>query len=141
MNEKQTIFNLVHLMDQVTNKMLIRFQQESELSLGISHILVLLELHKKGEQRPSDLAETLGFTPASLTHLSSKLIKSEFITLRQDKEDRRTKYWEITPLGLEILGKAQKYGVKVRSEFFSHLSEDERNSLIQIYTKLNDTFV
>ena len=141
MNEKQTIFSLVHLMDQVTNKMLIRFQQESELSLGISHILVLLELHKKGEQRPSDLAETLGFTPASLTHLSSKLIKSEFITLRQDKEDRRTKYWEITPLGLEILGKAQKYGVKVRSEFFSHLSEDERNSLIQIYTKLNDTFV
>lgn len=131
----------MHLMDQVTNKMLIRFQQESELSLGISHILVLLELHNKGEQRPSDLAETLGFTPASLTHLSTKLINSGYITLRQDKEDRRTKYWEITPVGLEVLNEAQKCGVKVRSEFFSYLSEEERNSLIQIYTKLNNTFV
>ncbi|WP_303969256.1 MarR family winged helix-turn-helix transcriptional regulator [Sporosarcina ureae] len=141
MNEEQTIFNLVHLMDQVTNKMLIRFQQESKLSLGISHILVLLELYNKGEQRPTDLAETLGFTPASLTHLSSKLIKSEFITLRNDEEDRRTKYWKITPMGLEILGEAKKCGMQVRSEFFSHLSEAERNSLIQIYTKLNNTFV
>lgn len=141
MNEEQTIFNLVHLMDQVTNKMLIRFQQESELSLGISHILVLLELHNKGEQRPSDLAETLGFTPASLTHLSTKLMKSDYITLRNDEEDRRTKYWNITPAGLEVLGKAQEYGVKVRSEFFSHLTQTERENLVAIYTKLNDTFV
>ncbi|WP_232329789.1 MULTISPECIES: MarR family winged helix-turn-helix transcriptional regulator [unclassified Sporosarcina] len=141
MNDEQTVFNLVHLMDQVTNKMLIRFQQESELSLGISHILVLLELHKKGEQRPSDLAETLGFTPASLTHLSTKLINSGYITLRNDEEDRRTKYWKITPLGLEILEEAQRYGRKVRTEFFSHLSEAERRNLLEIYTKLNDTFV
>ena len=141
MNEEQTIFNLVHLMDQVTNKMLIRFQQESELSLGISHILVLLELHNKGEQRPSDLAETLGFTPASLTHLATKLIKSDYITLRNDDEDRRTKYWNITPAGLEVLEKAQKYGVKVRSEFFSHLTQAERENLVEIYTKLNNTFV
>ncbi|WP_368665189.1 MarR family winged helix-turn-helix transcriptional regulator, partial [Sporosarcina sp. P29] len=87
------------------------------------------------------LAETLGFTPASLTHLSSKLIKNECITLRNDEDDRRTKYWKITPKGLEILVEAQKCGMKVRSEFFSHLSDAERNSLVQIYTKLNNTFV
>ena len=112
MNEEQTIFNLVHLMDQVTNKMLIRFQQESELSLGISHILVLLELHNKGEQRPSDLAETLGFTPASLTHLATKLIKSDYITLRNDEEDRRTKYWNVTPAGLEVLDKDLDFSLR-----------------------------
>ncbi|WP_153733355.1 MarR family winged helix-turn-helix transcriptional regulator [Sporosarcina obsidiansis] len=139
--KEQTIFNLLHVMDQVTNKMLIRFQQESELSLGISHILVLLELHNEGEQRPSDLAEALGYTPASLTHLSTKLIQNEYITLRHDEEDRRTKYWQITPLGLEVLNEAKKYGQKVRTELFSHLSETEQMSLLKIYTKLNDTFI
>ncbi|PIC64624.1 MarR family transcriptional regulator [Sporosarcina sp. P13] len=141
MKEEQTIFDLLHIMDQVTNKMLIRFQQESKLSLGISHILVLLELHTKGEQRPSDLAETLGFTPASLTHLSTKLIKNEYITLRNDENDRRTKYWNLTPLGLEILTDAKNYGQQVRTEFFSHLSKDERQNLLEIYTKLNNTFI
>ncbi|WP_301110217.1 MarR family winged helix-turn-helix transcriptional regulator [Sporosarcina sp.] len=141
MVDKQTIFNLLHVMDQVTNKMLIRFQQESELALGISHILVLLELHKSGEQRPSDLAEILGYTPASLTHLSTKLINNDYITMRNDEEDRRTKYWEITPLGVEILDKAKEHGKEVRTEFFSHLSETEQKHLLQIYTKLNDTFI
>ncbi|GKV65765.1 MULTISPECIES: MarR family winged helix-turn-helix transcriptional regulator [Sporosarcina] len=141
MKDKQTIFNLLHVMDQVTNKMLIRFQQESELALGISHILVLLELHNSGEQRPSDLAEVLGYTPASLTHLSTKLINNHYITTRNDEEDKRTKYWEITPLGIEVLDKAKKHGQAVRTEFFSHLSEDEQKNLLQIYTKLNDTFI
>lgn len=141
MKEEQTIFNLLHIMDQVTNEMIIRFQQESKLSLGISHILVLLELHKKGEQRPSDLAATLGFTPASLTHLATKLITNEYIKLRQDDSDRRTKHWTITPRGFEILTDAQRYGKQVRTELFSHLSEDERQTLLKIYTKLNDTFI
>ncbi|AXH99259.1 MarR family transcriptional regulator [Sporosarcina sp. PTS2304] len=139
--EEQTIFNLLHVMDQVTNKMFIRFQQESELSLGISHILVLLELHKKGEQRPSDLASTLGFTPASLTHLSTKLINNEYITLRNDENDRRTKYWSITPLGLDILNDAKYHGKNVRTELFSHLSEEDRQNLLEIYTKLYRTFI
>lgn len=128
-------------MDQVTNKMLIRFQQESELPLGISHILVLLELHNKGEQRPSDLAETLGFTPASLTHLSTKLINNECITLRNDQADRRTKYWNITPTGIEVLNQAKTHGKKVRTELFSHLSKEEQNSLLEIYTKLYERFI
>lgn len=141
LKDEQTFFNLLHTMDQVTNKMLIRFQRESELSLGISHILVLLELHNNGELRPSDLAETLGYTPASLTHLSTKLIKNEYITLRNDKEDRRTKYWNITPLGLEVLNEAKRYGQQVRTEFFSHLSAAEQSQLLKIYTKLNETFI
>lgn len=138
MSEK-TIFELLHTIEQVTHKILVRWRQSSAIDLGISHILVLHELSIHGETRPSDLAKNLNFTPASLTHLSTKLTKQKLIVRRQDETDRRTSYWSITDKGLDILSEAQENGQVVRKELFSHLSREEQSTLLTIYKKLNDS--
>ncbi|MFD1206497.1 MarR family winged helix-turn-helix transcriptional regulator [Sporosarcina contaminans] len=134
---EQTIFELLHTIDQVTQKMLVKWRKTSNIDLGISHILALHELRTHGESRPSDLAKHLNFTPASLTHLSTKLTKNKLIERRQDEHDRRTTYWSITDRGIELLNQAQLDGQMLRKELFSHLSEEEQTTLLSIYKKLN----
>lgn len=134
-----TIFELLHTIEQVTHKMLVRWRQASNIDLGISHILVLHELKTHGESRPSDLAKNLNFTPASLTHLSTKLTNQKLISRRQDETDRRTTFWSITNKGLEILNDAHENGQTVRKELFCHLSDEERAALLFIYKKLDNS--
>jgi DNA-binding MarR family transcriptional regulator len=133
----QTIFELLHMIEQVTHKMHVNWRQQVDYDLGVSHIVALHELQMNGESRPSELARLLNFTPASLTHLSTKLSDKELITRRQDETDRRIIYWTITKKGEELLDEAQKDGQHLRMKVFSHLTEMEQQSLLSMYTKLN----
>ncbi|WP_342511814.1 MarR family transcriptional regulator [Sporosarcina sp. FSL K6-1522] len=138
MSEK-TIFELLHSFEQVNHKMIVRWKRKSAHDLGISHIVVLHELRQDGEVRPSDLAKRLGFTPASLTHLSTKLSNQDLIIRRQDDTDRRTTYWSISEKGIALLEQAQKDGQGTRRELFAHLSEEEQETLLAIYQKLDQS--
>lgn len=136
---KQTIFELIHTIEQVTYKTLVKWRQVNASNLGISHILALHELKINGESRPSDLANTLNFTPASLTHLSAKLLDAGLITRRTDEVDRRISYWNITDQGRAILVDAHRDGQTLHAELFSHLSEEEQEQLLKIYSKLKNS--
>lgn len=137
----QTIFELLHTIEQVTHKMHVKWRQQVDYDLGVSHIVALHELQMNGESRPSELARLLNFTPASLTHLSTKLSNKELITRRQDDTDRRIIYWKITQKGEDLLNQAQKDGQDLRMKVFSHLTETEQQSLLSIYTKLNKSLI
>lgn len=131
-----SIFELIHLMEQATNRMIVSWLKRSKSGLGISHILVLNELRDHGESIPSDIARSLGFTPASLTHLTSKLVKQQLILRRIDENDRRKLYLSITEQGLQVLEQAQKDGQELKMEWLSHLTEKEIEQLLSIYKKL-----
>ncbi len=136
MNDKN-IFELLHTIEKVSYQLVVRWQQRSDNDLGISHILVLQELINEGESRPSDIAKKLNYTPASLTHLSTKLTKQGLIERRQAENDKRTKYLSITDKGRAVVKKAYNDGIGVRREVFSHISADEQEALLHIYKKLD----
>ncbi|KSU64708.1 MarR family transcriptional regulator [[Bacillus] enclensis] len=133
----QSIFELLHTMDQVTNKLLIQWNKSFKESLGISHILVLSHLQVNGKSRPSDIAKNLGITPPSLTNLANKLVSKDLIVRLFDEKDRRNSYLEITDAGIEMVNKAADEGQNLRRNLFEKLSKDERRQLTSIYEKLN----
>ncbi|OAT81964.1 MarR family transcriptional regulator [Bacillus sp. MKU004] len=133
----QSIFELLHTMDQVTNKLIIQWNKSFKESLGISHILVLSHLQVNGKSRPSDIAKNLGITPPSLTNLANKLVSKNLIVRLFDEKDRRNSYLEITDAGIEIVNKAADEGQNLRRNLFEKLSKDERRQLTSIYEKLN----
>lgn len=135
---EQNIFELLHTIEKVTYQMVVQWQQRSDNDLGISHILVLQELMNEGESRPSDIAKKLNFTPASLTHLSTKLTKQGLVVRRQAENDKRTKYLSITDAGRAVVKKAYNDGIEVRRDLFSHISTAEQQALLDIYKKLDD---
>ncbi|MGM0751885.1 MAG: MarR family winged helix-turn-helix transcriptional regulator [Bacillota bacterium] len=133
----QTIFELLHMMDQVTNKLIIQWNKSFKESLGISHILVLSHLQANGKSRPSDIAKNLGITPPSLTHLAEKLVTKQLVVRLVDENDRRISYLEITDMGIDMIHRASQEGQTLRKNLFENLTKEERKYLLSIYEKLN----
>ncbi|MBD7937877.1 MULTISPECIES: MarR family winged helix-turn-helix transcriptional regulator [Cytobacillus] len=135
----QTVFELIHAMEQVTNRMIIKWNQSFNEGLGISHILLLSHLKRDGKIKPIDLAESLGIAPSSISHLIQKLSKRNYIIRIPDLNDKRISYLEITDEGLEVLKKAAEDGHQLQRNTFAQLTNEEIKQLIVIYQKLNFT--
>ncbi|HEK9099653.1 MarR family transcriptional regulator [Bacillus pfraonensis] len=137
--KEKSIFLLIHSMNQVTNHLIIQWNKMFKENLGISHILVLGHLKENGKSRPSDIAKTLGLTPATLTHLSEKLVKKKLATRLVDDDDRRIVYLAITDKGIDMIKKAHEEGKAIRIDLFEKLTDEERQHLLSIYEKLNNS--
>lgn len=135
--EEQTIFNLIHNMDKFTNKMIIQWNKSFNEDLGVSHVLVLGHLKQNGKSRPSDIAKILGLTPPTLSYLSEKLVAKKLVVRLMDESDRRIIYLGITDKGADILKRAQLEGQKLRTNLLDKLTEQEREQLANLYSKLN----
>ncbi|MED1604514.1 MarR family transcriptional regulator [Cytobacillus kochii] len=135
----QTVFELIHAMEQVTNRMIIKWNQSFNEGLGISHILLLSHLKRDGKMKPIDLAESLGIAPSSISHLIQKLSKRYYIKRIPDLNDKRISYLEITDEGLEVLKKAAEDGHQLQKNTFAQLTNEEIKQLLTIYQKLNLT--
>ncbi|MCM3321057.1 MarR family winged helix-turn-helix transcriptional regulator [Cytobacillus kochii] len=135
----QTVFELIHAMEQVTNRMIIKWNQSFNEGLGISHILLLSHLKRDGKMKPIDLAESLGIAPSSISHLIQKLSKRDYIKRIPDLNDKRISYLEITDEGLEVLKKAAEDGHQLQKNTFAQLTNEEIKQLLAIYQKLNLT--
>ncbi|WP_010283662.1 MarR family winged helix-turn-helix transcriptional regulator [Bacillus timonensis] len=133
---EQTIFEILHNMDKVTNNLIIQWNKFFEGDLGVSHILVLGHLKSHGKSRPSDIAKALGLTPPTLTHLSNKLVKRGLVVRKPDDANRRVIFLEITEHGIEVLTKANEEGKILRRKLFERLTDEERKQLLSIYEKL-----
>lgn len=135
----QTVFELIHAMEQVTNRMIIKWNQSFNEGLGISHILLLSHLKRDGKMKPIDLAESLGIAPSSISHLIQKLSKRDYIKRIPDLNDKRISYLDITDEGLEVLKKAAEDGHQLQKNTFAQLTNEEIKQLLAIYQKLNLT--
>lgn len=135
--EEETIFEIIHNMDQFTNQLIIEWNKTFNEQLGISHILILGYLSVHGKKRLSDLAKVVGLTPPTVTHLSEKLVKKGLARRAKDEDDRRIIYLDITEAGKEILGRANQEGQVLRRKLFEKLTTEERQSMLHIYRKLN----
>ncbi|MGO4180700.1 MarR family winged helix-turn-helix transcriptional regulator [Paenibacillus sp. TAF43_2] len=135
--EEQTIFNLIHKMDKFTNKMIIQWNKSFNEDLGVSHVLVLGHLKQNGKSRPSDIAKILGLTPPTLSYLSEKLVAKKLAVRLMDESDRRIIYLGITDKGADILKRAQLEGQRLRTNLLDKLTEQEREQLANLYSKLN----
>ncbi len=135
--EEETIFEIIHNMDQFTNHLIVQWNKTFGEELGISHILILGHLNVDGKNRPSDIAKNIGLTPPTVTHLCEKLVNKKLIVRSKDEDDRRIIYLSITPLGQEVLERANEEGQVLRRKLFEKLTFEEQAQMLAIYKKLN----
>lgn len=135
--KEETFFEIIHNMDQFTNRLIIQWNKTFNEELGISHILILGHLNRQGNSRPSDIAKVIGLTPPTVTHLSEKLVKKGLAVRSKDDDDRRIIYLEITKAGKEILERANQEGQVLRRALFEKLTPEEQQEMLHIYEKLN----
>lgn len=136
---EQTIFQIIHTMDKFTKQLIIKWNKDFNEELGISHVLTLDYLSKIEYAKPSEIANVLGLKRPTVTSLTEKLVKRGFIKRIYDDSDRRTIYIKITESGREILRRANESGQILRRNMFMKLSEEERDELLRLYLKLNNS--
>lgn len=137
MTEKsKDLFELIHSAEAVTNEAIMRWNEEFKHPLGISPILVLAELKRKGPQNSMKLAEGLHFTGGAMTNIGNKLVKLELVERLAVEGDRRQTKLSITEAGERVLEEATQLGRKHRLELFSILSEQEVEQYLAINQKL-----
>ncbi|MCP4347907.1 MAG: MarR family transcriptional regulator [Desulfobacterales bacterium] len=107
--------------------------------LSQGRFLTLIVMYRTPDvpANPSELAEKIGVTRATMTGLLDKLEKDQFIERHTDAEDRRKIYIRLTLKGISILEQMLPDYYDRISGLMKNLSEDERYQLTFLLQKVN----
>ncbi|HLR20340.1 MAG TPA: MarR family transcriptional regulator [Staphylococcus sp.] len=134
--EKDNFFELIHNAELFNDATMTLFMKKFNMNVNISQIIALAKLKEHGAQKPSSLAQSLGYTSGAITGLTNKLVKDGYIVRAHQEDDRRSILITITDNGLDLLDKAQIQGQKMRNEIYSVLNDKEVRQLLEIQKKL-----
>lgn len=91
---------------------------------------------KSGTLAPTELYDHLLFSSGGMTKLLKKLETKNYITRVENPKDKRSKLVQITPKGKELTIKAINDVLKLESQYFLKLTDNEKNSLKDAFKKL-----
>lgn len=115
-----------------------RLTQESIASHGLllPHFSVLTTLDGLGPLAQHELADQLGLNRSHLVHYVDELENREAIRRERDPEDRRRQVVSLTPAGRTLLTQLRTPINEVQERFLAVLSEPERETLMELLTRL-----
>lgn len=116
------------------------FLEPFGLSEGKFYVLCDLfseELLGHDDPSPSEIAEHLGVTRATITGLLDGLERDGYLERRDDNQDRRALTIKLTDKTRELLDRFIPEQVKRMSEVLSVLSESEKQTLIALLSKID----
>ncbi|MCH7322434.1 MarR family transcriptional regulator [Solibacillus sp. MA9] len=128
----ENIFQLIHMIDQMNSENIIKFTKKFQYPIGISPILVLLELRDNEQLKQVELADRLGYTKGAMTSIANKLVTNQLAERVFDENDRRIIRLCITEKGKQALIEANKVGKEIFLDLFSALTSEE----IELYLSL-----
>lgn len=101
----------------------------SAADLTFTQLRGLSVLARRQPLRMSDLAESLGMTPASASALIERMEQRKFVTRRSDADDRRTVLVELSRRGKHILDVMERGSADHFGRLIEKMTPDEREAL------------
>lgn len=140
--EEQYTWEEESIMDnRIMNQLRETGHQLHHLSEGrASQKKILILLSKSGPLTQRELTERLRVQPASSSEILTKMEQSEWILRSPSEEDRRTMDVSLTEMGKQAAAEAEKQGREVRRDMLSCLSREEKEALLPILEKLNQSW-
>lgn len=121
----------------VSNHVSHAFSRKLEAEgVTVAEWVVLRELLRLGPTAPSHLAETIGLTRGAVSKLVDRLVEKELLTRTAGVGDRRFQQVELTPAGRDLVPRLATLADQNDSEFFGHLSVEQREQLIALLQDL-----
>ncbi|NEW08164.1 MarR family transcriptional regulator [Paenibacillus sp. SYP-B3998] len=107
-----------------------------ESDLTMPQIFMLHMIRKEGMPKQTHLAEKMGVKPSAITVMIDRLVQSEHVIRKHHESDRRIVLVELTPLGEEVLKKAEEVHKEVTARSLSQLPPEELHILVEAFEKL-----
>jgi DNA-binding MarR family transcriptional regulator len=106
------------------------------ISQGRFLMMMTLDRNKRRELLPSELAEKIGVTRATVTGLLDGLEKDGFVQRRPHPEDRRAMMVSLTDAGREFIERVLPDHYRRIAALMGDLDGDERRELVRLLTKV-----
>ncbi len=110
------------------------------ISYGRFLVLMLLNCNPEAPISIGELARQSGVTKQTMTDLLDVLERDEFLERRTDPADRRSSLVSLCPAGKAFLDRILPVMYKRQAEQMSVLNNDEKRQLVQLLTKLRQTW-
>ena len=101
------------------------------LNLPTSHYLILAHLDEAGRDKVQKLCEAAVITSGTVTHAVNKLRRHGLVVKKQDEDDRRVFWVQITDKGREVYKRADAQHMTYLGELLSEFSEREKQDFIR----------
>jgi DNA-binding MarR family transcriptional regulator len=108
------------------------FAVVEELGVSLSQFKILHLLDVAGEERtPSDLARTIGLSPAATSRAADALARQGILVRRDDELDRRVKWLSLTDKGREALEHISAARTDAVARLAENLDPEQRAALCE----------
>jgi DNA-binding MarR family transcriptional regulator len=105
-----------------------------------SHGDILYALFKKPKMTMAEIANKIGKDKSTVTALIDKLVKLGYLVKERGTEDTRVVYVSLTSMGNELEPIFEAISAKVLGTFYLGVSENEKEDLIKILSKIYNNF-
>jgi len=117
----------------VSNHVSHAFQRKVEAhGVTVAEWVVLRQLLALGEVPPSRLAEEMGMTRGGVSKLVDRLHVKKLVIRSAGGDDRRFQSVGLTAAGRSLVPKLAALADENDSEFFGHLSDEQRDQLADL---------
>ncbi len=102
-----------------------------ELDLSMAQLKVLFVLACRGPLTVSEVAERLGVSPPTASHLIDRVVQLGLVERREDERDRRRTRVKLTPHGEGLLRELRQGNERHWRELLEHVSEEDLSALLR----------
>ncbi len=121
----------------VTRELDRRLSEEHGLSVAEFDVLITLFNAGDDGTRMTDLARTIMFSPAGLSHLVTRMERDRLVVRQVDASDRRSIRVTLTRAGRDLLASARRtHNDVIRIRFTRPLGRDRLHALAQAWSAL-----
>ncbi len=123
--------------EEIQDSILDVLQQTYHLSEG--KFCALIVLHQRGEKgmAPSELAEKVGVTRATISNMLQRMERDGLVDIRPAEQDGRGKIVNLTQEGRDFMEEILPPHYLRVSKLMEKLTEDEQKKLIMLLEKLS----
>ncbi|WP_051688080.1 MarR family winged helix-turn-helix transcriptional regulator [Desulfofalx alkaliphila] len=108
-------------------------------SLTLAQMFLIKVIKDNGTVTPSSLAQRIGVTSGAITSLTDRLYKQGLVNRKRSDIDRRLVIISLTEKGMELACSLEEERLNRMKEIFSELTNEDIETLINIYGKINNT--
>lgn len=122
----------------VSNNVSYAFARKIDATgVTVAEWVVMREMYdSNGTTSPSTIAELTGLTRGAISKLVDRLLTKKLVTRKESKDDRRYQDIELTSSGLLLVPRLAKLADQNDDQFFSALSQEERQTLLTLLKKV-----
>jgi DNA-binding MarR family transcriptional regulator len=110
-------------------------------NITLPQCLILEFIHREGELKMTDLANSMGVTTAAMTGIIDRLVRDGYIARNFDPQDRRVIKVKLTTKANTLVKRINQQKRQMVIKIFGKISASDRQDYLRIVTQIKDMLI